>query len=227
MSVLAEAKENKILSYKEVFLLHEQTTLAGLLKLHSSYRMFWDRGDVLLDAIASYFGTKVGFYFAWLKFYTAALVFPTVVGLLLWWTERLNSLARASSNCVSATHDEDGAAPGVSGQTWWRWPAAVALSLTDSSLQSPAYGGPMTDGIGGGGGGLGGKEAAAGGSLPTCLGEPAWVGYGASVGACVGVGTGWVGGGEWDLGPVVDPECQGPTFLAPYFNLFLALWATV
>lgn len=29
-SVLAEAKENKILSYKEIFLLHEQTTLSGV-----------------------------------------------------------------------------------------------------------------------------------------------------------------------------------------------------
>lgn len=45
-------------------------------------------------------GTKVGYYFAWLKFYTAALVFPTVVGLLVWWTERVNSLAESSGTCV-------------------------------------------------------------------------------------------------------------------------------
>lgn len=38
-------------------------------------------------------GTKIGFYFAWLKFYTAALVYPTLMGLLVWWTERLNRQA--------------------------------------------------------------------------------------------------------------------------------------
>lgn len=35
-------------------------------------------------------GTKIGYYFAWLKFYTAALVYPTVVGLFVWWSERAN-----------------------------------------------------------------------------------------------------------------------------------------
>ena len=39
-------------------------------------------------------GTKIGFYFAWLKFYTAALVYPTLMGLLVWWTERVNRQAR-------------------------------------------------------------------------------------------------------------------------------------
>ena len=36
-SVLAEAKENKILSYKEIFLLHEQTTLSGVSERRLSY----------------------------------------------------------------------------------------------------------------------------------------------------------------------------------------------
>lgn len=36
-------------------------------------------------------GTKVAFYFAWLQFYTAALVFPTMVGILVWWRERVHT----------------------------------------------------------------------------------------------------------------------------------------
>lgn len=47
-------------------------------------------------------GTKVGYYFAWLKFYTAALVFPTVIGLWVWWTERVN--AENASVCVPGMH---------------------------------------------------------------------------------------------------------------------------
>uniref|UniRef100_A0A915HV67 Anoctamin n=1 Tax=Romanomermis culicivorax TaxID=13658 RepID=A0A915HV67_ROMCU len=34
-----------------------------------------------LDLIRSYFGEKVGFYFAWLDFYTYMLIFPSVAGL--------------------------------------------------------------------------------------------------------------------------------------------------
>lgn len=45
-------------------------------------------------------GTKVGYYFAWLKFYTAALVFPTVIGLWVWWTERVNAENEKSGICV-------------------------------------------------------------------------------------------------------------------------------
>ena len=33
-----------------------ERTNEQLLRLQGPYRMFWDRGDVLLDAIASYFG---------------------------------------------------------------------------------------------------------------------------------------------------------------------------
>lgn len=35
-----------------------------------------------LHLIRSYFGEKVGFYFAWLGFYTQMLIFPSIVGLL-------------------------------------------------------------------------------------------------------------------------------------------------
>ena len=34
------------------------------------------------DAIMKYFGVKIGFYFAWLGFYTAMLVIPSIMGIL-------------------------------------------------------------------------------------------------------------------------------------------------
>jgi anoctamin-10 len=36
-----------------------------------------------LDHIAAYFGEKIAFYFAWLQFYSVALLTPTVLGLIL------------------------------------------------------------------------------------------------------------------------------------------------
>ncbi|XP_030833298.1 anoctamin-8 isoform X2 [Strongylocentrotus purpuratus] len=36
-----------------------------------------------LDAVCDYFGVKIAIYFAWLGFYTQALLFPAVVGLLV------------------------------------------------------------------------------------------------------------------------------------------------
>eukprot|EP00903_Cladosiphon_okamuranus_P008980 g8591.t1 len=216
-SVLAEAKDNKILSYKEMFLLHEQTTLKGLLRLQGPYRMFWDRGDVLLDAIASYFGTKVGYYFAWLKFYTAALVFPTVIGLWVWWTEGVNAELENSGVCVPVVTQQ--AAPGVLGvplESWWRWPVAVAVSLADSTLRKApaAVAGAKSALEGGAGAGEEAAAAAAGGAS-------------ARVGGVSGVNVGGDGGAGWDVGPVGDLECEVPTSLAPYFNLFLAVWATL
>ncbi|CAM9165657.1 unnamed protein product [Ectocarpus sp. 8 AP-2014] len=209
-SVLAEAKENKILSYKEIFLFHEQNTLGGLLRLQGPYRMFWDRGDVLLDAIASYFGTKVGYYFAWLKFYTAALVFPTVVGLLVWWTERVNSLAESSGTCVQVQREQacDGGS-GVACGSWWRWPVAVVTSLADSSVRSASSS----------------FSAAAGVVQEDAGGEAVAFFPGGGGGADELVGGG--GDGEWDTVPVGGVECEPPTSMAPYFNLFLAVWATL
>lgn len=36
------------------------------------------------DDICSYFGVKVGLYFAWLGHYTMALCVPALIGSLLW-----------------------------------------------------------------------------------------------------------------------------------------------
>lgn len=44
---------------------------------------------VVVVAVALGAGTKIAYYFAWLQFYTLALVFPTVVGLVVWWKERI------------------------------------------------------------------------------------------------------------------------------------------
>lgn len=37
-----------------------------------------------LDKICKYFGIKLALYFAWLGFYTRALVIPAVLGLAMW-----------------------------------------------------------------------------------------------------------------------------------------------
>eukprot|EP00742_Colponemidia_sp_Colp-10_P009234 GILJ01010054.1.p1 GENE.GILJ01010054.1~~GILJ01010054.1.p1 ORF type:complete len:1338 (-),score=194.37 GILJ01010054.1:108-3893(-) len=56
--------------------LHDQHTVAELMKASVSY------SRVPIDQIASYFGTKVAFYFAWLDFYLKWLVAPALAGLV-------------------------------------------------------------------------------------------------------------------------------------------------
>lgn len=63
-AVLSEAKAKKVLSYSQMFLLHEPVTLGRIARLQSSLQIFWDRGDVLLDAIAAYFGELLTFSLA-------------------------------------------------------------------------------------------------------------------------------------------------------------------
>lgn len=36
------------------------------------------------DDICDYFGVKIGMYFAWLGFYTNSMLYPAVIGFLLW-----------------------------------------------------------------------------------------------------------------------------------------------
>lgn len=55
-AVLSEAKAKKVLSYGRMFLLHDPATLSKIMRLQNSCQIIWDRGDVLLDAIAAYFG---------------------------------------------------------------------------------------------------------------------------------------------------------------------------
>jgi anoctamin-8 len=37
-----------------------------------------------LDKICNYFGVKLALYFAWIGFYTRALIIPAILGLLVW-----------------------------------------------------------------------------------------------------------------------------------------------
>lgn len=37
-----------------------------------------------LDDICDYFGVKIAMYFAWLGFYTNSMLYPAVIGFLLW-----------------------------------------------------------------------------------------------------------------------------------------------
>lgn len=64
----------------QMFPLHEAPTLERL-------QTCWVR-DILarqpLHDISSYFGVKIGMYFAWLGHYTAALAVPALVGTLFW-----------------------------------------------------------------------------------------------------------------------------------------------
>lgn len=37
-----------------------------------------------VDDICDYFGVKISMYFAWLGFYTNSMLYPAVIGFLLW-----------------------------------------------------------------------------------------------------------------------------------------------
>ncbi|CAM9351972.1 unnamed protein product, partial [Discosporangium mesarthrocarpum] len=185
VDVLKEAKEMKILSYDDMFLLHDKEALDQIVKLQRSWKAWWDSGDTLLDATAAYFGTKIGYYFAWLRFCTSALVFPTIFGLYLWWSEK--SLFHGASACVQGTaatessNEEPGNTLGLElatatypprespMETWW----GPAVSVMSSSV---AYS----------------LEAV---SLP--------------------------------VSSTSGPHCSWGNSLTPYFNLFLAVWATL
>lgn len=38
----------------------------------------------LTDDICDYFGVKIALYFAWLGFYTTSMLYPAVIGFVLW-----------------------------------------------------------------------------------------------------------------------------------------------
>lgn len=38
----------------------------------------------LTDDVVDYFGVKIAMYFAWLGFYTNSMLYPAVIGFLLW-----------------------------------------------------------------------------------------------------------------------------------------------
>ncbi|KAL2097617.1 hypothetical protein ACEWY4_006824 [Coilia grayii] len=64
----------------QMFPLHEQRILSQLIT--SWVQAVCERQP--LDDICSYFGVKIAMYFAWLGFYTNSMLYPAVIGLLLW-----------------------------------------------------------------------------------------------------------------------------------------------
>ncbi|XP_028329280.1 anoctamin-8 isoform X2 [Gouania willdenowi] len=64
----------------QMFPLHEQRILNQLMT--SWVQAVCERQP--LDNICDYFGVKIGMYFAWLGFYTNSMLYPAVIGFLLW-----------------------------------------------------------------------------------------------------------------------------------------------
>ncbi|XP_041861945.1 anoctamin-8 isoform X2 [Melanotaenia boesemani] len=64
----------------QVFPLHEQRILSQLMK--SWVQAVCEKQP--LDDICDYFGVKIAMYFAWLGFYTTSMLYPAVIGFVLW-----------------------------------------------------------------------------------------------------------------------------------------------
>uniref|UniRef100_A0A8C1UKS8 Anoctamin n=2 Tax=Cyprinus carpio TaxID=7962 RepID=A0A8C1UKS8_CYPCA len=65
---------------QQVFPLHEQRILGQLTK--SWVQAVCEKQP--LDDICDYFGVKIAMYFAWLGFYTTSMLYPAVIGFVLW-----------------------------------------------------------------------------------------------------------------------------------------------
>uniref|UniRef100_A0A669BCP0 Anoctamin n=1 Tax=Oreochromis niloticus TaxID=8128 RepID=A0A669BCP0_ORENI len=65
---------------QQMFPLHEQRILNQLMT--SWVQAVCERQP--LDDICDYFGVKIAMYFAWLGFYTNSMLYPAVIGFLLW-----------------------------------------------------------------------------------------------------------------------------------------------
>ncbi|XP_032427473.1 anoctamin-8 isoform X1 [Xiphophorus hellerii] len=65
---------------QQVFPLHEQRILNHLMK--SWVQAVCEKQP--LDDICDYFGVKIAMYFAWLGFYTTSMLYPAVIGFVLW-----------------------------------------------------------------------------------------------------------------------------------------------
>lgn len=51
---------------------------------------------VFADDICDYFGVKISMYFAWLGFYTNSMLYPAVIGFLLWILAEADQVLEAS-----------------------------------------------------------------------------------------------------------------------------------
>uniref|UniRef100_A0A1A8DUG2 Anoctamin n=1 Tax=Nothobranchius kadleci TaxID=1051664 RepID=A0A1A8DUG2_NOTKA len=76
--IIPELKARGVI--QQVFPLHEQRILGQLMK--SWVQAVCEKQP--LDDICDYFGVKIAMYFAWLGFYTNSLLYPAVIGFLLW-----------------------------------------------------------------------------------------------------------------------------------------------
>uniref|UniRef100_A0A7N8XJA0 Anoctamin n=1 Tax=Mastacembelus armatus TaxID=205130 RepID=A0A7N8XJA0_9TELE len=65
---------------QQMFPLHEQRILSQLMK--SWVQAVCEKQP--LDDICDYFGVKIAMYFAWLGFYTTSMLYPAVIGFVLW-----------------------------------------------------------------------------------------------------------------------------------------------
>uniref|UniRef100_A0A3P8YUZ9 Anoctamin n=1 Tax=Esox lucius TaxID=8010 RepID=A0A3P8YUZ9_ESOLU len=65
---------------QQVFPLHERRILSQLMK--SWVQAVCEKQP--LDDINDYFGVKIAMYFAWLGFYTTSMLYPAVIGFVLW-----------------------------------------------------------------------------------------------------------------------------------------------
>jgi Calcium-activated chloride channel len=62
-----------------------QTQMHGTLAQQVvSLRNSWQIGS-FVDAVAEYYGSRIGFYFAWVQYCTVTLLFPALFGVFIWW----------------------------------------------------------------------------------------------------------------------------------------------
>lgn len=47
------------------------------------------------DDICDYFGVKIAMYFAWLGFYTTSMLYPAVIGFVLWMLTESDQVSEA------------------------------------------------------------------------------------------------------------------------------------
>ncbi|KAF7703463.1 hypothetical protein HF521_022470 [Silurus meridionalis] len=75
---------------QQVFPLHEQRILGQLMK--SWVQAVCEKQP--LDDICDYFGVKIAMYFAWLGFYTTSMLYPAVIGFVLWMLTETDQTSR-------------------------------------------------------------------------------------------------------------------------------------
>ncbi|XP_037553769.1 anoctamin-8-like [Nematolebias whitei] len=76
--IISELKARGVI--QQTFPLHEQRILGQLMK--SWVQAVCEKQP--LDDICDYFGVKIAMYFAWLGFYTTSMLYPAVIGFVLW-----------------------------------------------------------------------------------------------------------------------------------------------